>query len=150
VRWSALRYRTTISPECYTSGECAAACADTCVTILTMTCADLCALGDDAAQPPDTCAPIEEGYTRLAPNQKGRCYGNMEICKSGTWKIADGSWEWQDETCNGLDDDCNGVVDDMFVTCGDPGPLPEHSEHLQSGQPDGAGPVRHAAAALAG
>jgi cysteine-rich repeat protein len=107
-----------ISPECYAVGECAASCPDgDCVDTPPEDCESLCALADL----PAACTAAEEEQLRLAPNQQGRCYGNMEICKTLIWKIADGSWEPQDEECNGLDDDCNGVADDMFETCGDPG-----------------------------
>lgn len=110
---------TTISPTCYDPGECDMfSCPDgVCVDIATTTCEALCAMAEQSA----TCTAAEQGKTRPAPNQKGMCVGNVEICKNLIWKIADGSWEPDDEKCNGVDDDCNGVADDMFETCGDPG-----------------------------
>ncbi len=108
---------TTISPECFTHGDCdETTCpGGECVNTPTDDCESLCAKGDL----PASCAPEEEGLTRPAANQQGPCFGNVEICSSNEWKLTDESWQIDDERCNGIDDDCNGIVDDMFVTCGD-------------------------------
>jgi len=111
---------STISPECYGTGQCdASVCpAGTCVNTPPADCAALCALGDVST----TCTPAQKDMLRVAANQQGACLGNIEQCSGGGfWEIANGYYSPVPESCNGIDDDCNGIVDDRFVTCGDPG-----------------------------